>query len=84
MQKSSDLKNMYHAYKDFQNFVQITKKEQTPSVKSDDDDSYYVEAPGREPFQDVSHKVNIVEPTTMPNIRNVLNSAPPKKMNKKH
>lgn len=50
---------------------------------SDDGDSYYVEAPDREPFQDVTYKVNIVEPP-MPNIRNAFSSAPPKKMNKKH
>ena len=84
MQKSTDLKNLYHAYRDFQNFVQIAKHEKSPSVKmSDDGDSYYVEAPDREPFQDVTYKVNIVEPP-MPNIRNVFSSAPPKKMNKKH
>ena len=27
MQKSTDLKNLYHAYRDFQNFVQIAKHE---------------------------------------------------------
>ena len=41
MQKSTDLKNLYHAYRDFQNFVQIAKHEKSPSVKmSDDGDSY--------------------------------------------